>query len=102
MTDEQASLINLRIDWPNELGDAITQVRSLQSQGLDYTIIAEINASNSAFPREIYRFLRDILGATRIALAIVPDSARSVSAEQFAGFLVGVYDEWVRYDWGGS
>ncbi len=98
----------------------------LQAAGVEYNTLTTLHACNADEPREVYRFLRDECGSTFIQfipiIERVPEevqvewsswrdrplyvqegthvTARSVTAEQYGRFLVGVFEEWVRRDIG--
>ncbi len=123
-------LIGLSIDGPRHLHDAnrvdkggkptfdkvMRGLRLLQKHGVEYNILTTVNAQNGDYPVEVYKFLRDEVGTPWMQFIPVierinPDgstlvqagsavSDRSVGAEQFGKFLIGVFDEWVRNDVG--
>ena len=127
---EHNFLIGISIDGPRVLHDAyrvdkggkptfdsvMRGLRLLQKHGVDFNVLTTVNRANADFPLEIYRFLRDEVGATwmqfipvveRInsdGLTIVQEgttvSERSVQAERFGRFLIAIFDEWVRHDVG--
>jgi uncharacterized protein len=123
-------LVGLSIDGPAHLHDAyrvdkggkptfeavMRGLRLLQQHGVDYNLLVTVNRINADYPREVYRFLRDVARTDWIQLIPVvermnPDggnlrqqgdevSSRSVLPEQFGRFLIGVFDEWVHHDVG--
>ena len=127
---ENAFLIGLSIDGPRELHDAnrvdkgghgtfdkvMRGLRLLQEYGVDFNILTTVNSMNAEHPREVYRFLRDEVGTTWMQFIPIVErvnddgstlyqqgstvSERSVRAEQFGQFLIGVFDEWIRHDVG--
>ena len=89
---------------------------ALREHGVEWNALTTVNAANEAHPAEVYRFLRDEL---RLRVRPVhphrraavrgrhrPTAARSPSGRSrpqgWGGFLIGVFDEWVRRDVGGS
>ena len=140
---EHNFLVGVSIDGPRELHDAyrvnkggkgsFDQVMSglahLRAAGVDWNALTTIHSANAGRGREVYRFLRDELGARfvqfipiieRVAEAdadgTVPWTSwrdrplytqegnvvtgRSVTAEQYGRFLIDVFEEWVRRDVG--
>lgn len=123
-------LIGISIDGPPFLHDAyrvdkggaptfekvLRGLRLLQEHEVEYNILTTVNRTNADYPVEIYRFIRDELGASWIQFIPViermnPDglnliqegvqvSRRSVKPEQFGRFLIRVFDEWVSNDVG--
>jgi len=79
----------------------------LQKYGVEWNALTTIHHANADHPVEVYRFLRDDCKAKFIQLIpiverLTPQSSRvtdrSVTAEQYGNFLVGVFEEWVRHD----
>ena len=127
---ENNYLVCLSIDGPPELHDAyrvdkaggptfdnvMRGLRLLQKHGVEYNILTTVNAANGDHPLEIYRFLRDEVGASWIQFIPIIErinedgstlqqqgtlvSDRSVKPEQFGSFLISIFDEWVRHDIG--
>ncbi|MDA8251498.1 MAG: anaerobic sulfatase maturase [Rhodospirillales bacterium] len=123
-------LVGISIDGPRAIHDTyrvdksgrptfdnvIRGVRLLQRHGVDYNVLTAVNRLNADHPLEVYRFLRDEIGATWIQLIPVVErldeegralfqqgtriSDRSVRPEQFGRFLIAIFDEWVRKDVG--
>jgi uncharacterized protein len=123
-------LIGLSIDGPRELHDSnrvdkgghptfdkvMRGLRLLQKHGVEYNILTTVNAQNGDHGREVYRFLRDEVGTTWMQFIPIVErinadgstltqsgaqvSDRSVTADQFGRFLIGVFDEWIRNDVG--
>jgi uncharacterized protein len=127
---EHDFLIGLSIDGPRELHDAyrvnkngkgtfdrvMGGLRLLQKHGVDYNILTTVNRVNADYPLEVYRFLRDDVGAEWIQLIPIVErldsdglglrlegtdvSDRSVRPDQFGRFMTTIFDEWVRHDVG--
>lgn len=123
-------LIGLSVDGPQPLHDtyrvdkrgrgSFEQViqgwNILKNHQVDFNILCTVNAANGDRPLEVYRFLRDQLGAEFIQFIPIIErvnedgstliqsgnqvTERSVQPEQFGQFLMGVFDEWVRRDVG--
>ena len=127
---ENNFLIGLSLDGPRHFHDTfrvdkggaptydrvMRGLRLLQKHGVEYNILVTVNRVTGDHPKEIYRFLRDEVGATWIQFIPViervnPDgfnlvqsgdqvSHRSVQPEQFGRFLIQVFDEWIYNDVG--
>ncbi|HQY93733.1 radical SAM protein, partial [Caldilinea sp.] len=122
---EHNFLIGISIDGPAALHDVyrvdkggkptfdkvMRGVRLLQQHGVDFNVLTTVNRVNGDYPLEVYRFLRDEVGATWMQFIPVVErinadgltlyqegatvSDRSVGAEQFGRFLSAIFDEWV-------
>jgi uncharacterized protein len=119
---EHGFLVGISLDGPPEMHDAfradkrgrptaervIAGVRLLQKHGVDFNVLTTVNAANVDHPLEVYRFLRDDIGAEFIQFIPIVErideseavSERTVTPEQWGRFLVSVFDEWVRHDVG--
>ena len=127
---EHGFLVGISLDGPRELHDGyrvdkggkgthenvMRGLRLLQAHGVEYNVLTTVNRLNGDFPLEVYRFLRDEVGADwmqfipvveRLDESARPDpmngtqaSERSVRPEQFGTFLTTIFDEWVRRDVG--
>ena len=127
---EHRFLIGISIDGPGELHDVyrvdkngrptfdrvMRGLRLLQKHGVEYNILTTANRLNADHPLEVYRFLRDKVGATWMQFIPAIErlneegvslyqegttvSERSVKPEQFGNFLCAIFDEWVRNDVG--
>ncbi len=127
---EHDYLVGLSIDGPRELHDAyrvnksgrgtfdrvMKGLRLLQKHGVEFNILTTVNRVNADYPLEVYRFLRDEVGAPWIQLIPIVEridsdglglrlegndvSDRSVRPEQFGRFMTTIFDEWVRHDVG--
>ena len=123
-------LIGISIDGPRSLHDTyrvdkgggstfdrvMRGLRLLQKHGVEYNILTAVNRVNAEQPLEVYRFLRDEVGADWIQFIPVVErinsdgrtlyqegdtvSDRSVLPEQFGRFLSLIFDEWVQNDVG--
>jgi uncharacterized protein len=85
----------------------------LQRHRVELNVLAAVHAANAGRGLEVYRFLRDEVGAEVIQLIPIVEreraagshegvrvTSRSVSALQYGEFLIAVFDEWVRHDVG--
>jgi uncharacterized protein len=124
---EAGFLVGLSLDGPRELHDAyrrdksgrsifdrvVRAARLMQEHGVEFNVLATINAANAGHPLEVYRFFRDVVGARYIQLIPIVERAnetgdqertrltsRTVDPAAFGRFLVAVFDEWVRRDVG--
>ena len=123
-------LIGISIDGPRELHDiyrvdkgggptfdkVMRGIRLLQKHGVEYNILTTVNRVNGDYPLEVYRFIRDEIGADWMQFIPVVErinedgrilyqegntvSERSVQPEQVGRFLSTIYDEWVHNDVG--
>jgi serine-type anaerobic sulfatase-maturating enzyme len=118
----QKFLVGISLDGPADIHDAyrvnrggrgtyaevLRGVRLLQQHRVDYNVLTTVNAVNQDRPLDVYRHLRDEVGAQFIQFIPIvgrlPGSAkaspRSVSAMSWGRFLIAVFDEWVGNDVG--
>jgi uncharacterized protein len=127
---EHNFLIGISIDGPRELHDVyrvdkggqptfdkvMRGIRLLQKHEVEFNILTTVNRVNGDHPLEVYRFIRDEIGADWMQFIPVVErinedgrtlyqegdtvSDRSVLAEQFGRFLSTIFDEWVHHDVG--
>ena len=120
-------LIGLSLDGPREVHDAyrvdkgghptfdrvMDGVNLLKKHGVEFNILTTVHAANADHPLEVYRFLRDEVSAQFIQFVPIVErdnetgfqegtqvTERSVAARQYGGFLIAIFDEWVRRDVG--
>jgi uncharacterized protein len=120
-------LIGISLDGPRDLHDCyrvdkgskptfdrvMTGLRLLQKHGVEFNVLTTVHAANERHGREVYRFLRDEVGAQFLQFIPIVErenetgyqegssvTARSVSAEAYGQFLIDVFEEWVRRDVG--
>ncbi len=123
-------LVGLSLDGPRELHDAyrvdksghptfektVRAARLMQQHGVEYNILTTVHAANGDQPLQVYRFLRDEIGARFIQFIPVVErvnddgrtliqegkrvTERSIKPEQWGRFLVRIFDEWVGRDVG--
>ena len=123
---EHGFLVGLSLDGPRHCHDAyrrdqaggptfdrvMAAARLLRAHRVEFNILATVHAANADHPLEVYRFLRDEVGAQFLQFIPIVEAARdpsgrspvtdrSVSGSQYGRFLIGVFDEWVRRDVGG-
>jgi len=140
---EHDFLVGISIDGPREIHDTYRHTRggrgsfdqvvaglqALRAAEVDWNVLTTVHAANAERGGEVYRFLRDELGARFIQfipiIERVPDAeadgsvpwsswrdrplymqegdrvtGRSVSGEGYGRFLIDVFEEWVRRDVG--
>ena len=118
---ENNFLVGLSIDGPREMHDfyridkqgeptfdqVMRGLSFLQKHGVEWNALTTLHHANAEHPVEVYRFLRDECKAEfiqfipiveRIASDNETVSERSITAEQYGKFLVGVFEEWVKRD----
>ena len=120
-------LIGLSVDGPRHLHDpyrhdkggagtfekVMRAARLLQQYKVEFNVLCTVNAINSLYPLEVYRFFRDEMAARYLQFIPVVErendtgyqegsriTERSVRSEQWGTFLIEIFDEWVRRDVG--
>ncbi len=120
-------LVGISIDGPPGMHDAyrvdkkgrptfdrvLRGYERLQRHGVDTNILCTVNRANQDHGLEVYRYLRDDLGARFLQLIPIVErdndtgfqegdqvTNRSVEPEAWGRFLVAVFDEWVCHDVG--
>jgi uncharacterized protein len=124
---EHNFLIGVSLDGPRELHDAyrvdkggkptfervMAGIELLKKHRVEFNILACVNALTAKHPIEVYRFLRDDVGAQYLQFIPIVErepsagmqvSARvsriSVTGRRYGQFLIEIFDEWVRRDVG--
>ncbi len=117
---EHGFLVGVSLDGPAALHDiyrrdtaghptfarVIAGLAHLQHAGVEYNILSAVHAGNADRPLEVYRFLRDGLGARHLQFIPIaqvapgPAPRWALSGRQWGRFLIAVFDEWVRRDVG--
>ena len=124
---EHGFLIGLSLDGPRELHDAyrvdkrggptfdrvMAGLSLLKEYGVEFNVLTTVHAANAGHPLEVYRFLRDEVGARFIQFIPIVQrdndtgfqegervTERSVTGGQYGDFLIAIFDEWVRRDVG--
>lgn len=122
---EHGFLIGISLDGPREMHDAfrvgkggrpsfnrvMRGLRFLKKHAVELNVLATVHAANASRPIDVYRFLRDEIGAQFIQLIPIVErenesgfqegntvTTRSVRAEQWGALLIAIFDEWVRRD----
>ena len=112
---EHQCLVGLSLDGPRRFHDAFRvrgngqgtydvatgAARLLTQHRVDFNVLCTVNEVNAAHGREVYRCLRDDVGARFLQFIPVVGAARgSVAAAAFGAFLCEVFDEWRATDIG--
>lgn len=124
---ENGFLLGVSLDGPADRHDAYRRDKSggatfekvmagislLEEYWVDFNILTCIHAANAEHPLEVYRFLRDDIGAKHIQFIPVVEcdnatgyqegnrvTDRSVNGKQYGDFLITIFDEWVQRDVG--
>jgi uncharacterized protein len=113
-------LVGVSVDGPRQMHDAyrvdkggkptfdrvMHGLDALKRHGAEWNALTTVHAANQEHGREVYRFLRDDLGAQFIQLIPIVErqgdavTDRTVQPEAYGRFLVEVFDEWVGRDVG--
>ena len=115
-------LVGLSIDGPPDVHDAYRQtmggrptheqvagaVKTLHRHGLVFNTLTVVTKANVGRASDVYRYLRD-LGQTRLQfLPCVEMNATtgtphiySITAEEYGGFLIDLFDAWAADGWQG-
>jgi uncharacterized protein len=124
---ENNFLVGLSIDGPKNLHDeyrkdkngnsvldkVVNAVHLMQKFDVEFNILCTVNAKNSQYPLEVYRFFRDELQTPYIQFIPIVErenkngnqegtiiTERSVQPRQYGKFLIEIFDEWVHNDVG--
>jgi uncharacterized protein len=117
---EHHFLVGVSIDGPRDIHDAfrvdkggkptfdrvLSGLAVLKRHGVEWNALTVVNSANAERGLDVYRFLRDDLGAAFIQFIPIVEregdgvSTRTVPAEAWGRFLVDVFDEWVQRDVG--
>ncbi|HMK35746.1 MAG TPA: anaerobic sulfatase maturase [Desulfomonilaceae bacterium] len=127
---ENDFLIGISIDGPRQLHDTYRKdkkgrstfdrvmngLRLLQKYGVEYNVLVTVNRINANYPLQVYRFLRDEVGASW--MQFIPSierlidgevtpyqqgatvSDRTIESKQWGSFLIAIFDEWIGHDVG--
>ena len=120
-------LIGLSMDGPPELHDkyrvdkggapthakVLHAARLLQRHNAEFNILTTVHAGNARHPLEVYRYLRDEVGARFMQFIPIVErdnetgyqegsavTRRSVKAREYGDFLIAIFEDWVRRDIG--
>jgi uncharacterized protein len=124
---EHDFLVGISIDGPRDLHDAyrvdkggrptfdrvIRGLEVLKAHGVRWNVLTTVHRANEDHGMDVYRFLRDDLGAEFVQLIPIVErpstggiptgdqvTDRSVSPDGYGRFLTEVFEEWVRRDVG--
>lgn len=124
---ENHFLIGISLDGPRGLHDryrkdkgggdtfdrVVRGVKLLKKHRVDFNILTCVSSANVNQPLEVYRFLRDEIGARFIQFIPIVErdnetgfqqgtvlTARSITGKQYGEFLIAIFDEWLRRDVG--
>ena len=115
---EHGFLVGLSLDGPAELHDAYRVNKAgrgshaqavrgwwvLQRHGVETNILCAVHEANQARPLDVYRYLRDELGARYLQFIPIVErdaaTSRGVAPEAWGRFLTTIFDEWVARDVG--
>jgi sulfatase maturation enzyme AslB (radical SAM superfamily) len=81
----------------------VRAARVMKAHGVEFNVLAAVHPDNVDRPLDFYYFLRDEVGTRFIEFIPVVDdfdADRSLHAEEWAPFLIEIFDEWVRCDFG--
>jgi uncharacterized protein len=120
-------LVGVSLDGPEKMHDAyrvdkggnpthnkvIKGINILKEYGVDFNILCCVHKSNASHPLDVYRYLRDDIGAQYIQFIPIVErdnlngyqegyrvTRRSVGGKKYGNFLINIFDEWVRNDVG--
>ncbi len=124
---EHNFLIGVSVDGPREIHDryrvdkggnptfdrVMAGLAMLRTHGVDVNILTTVHAANAERPLDVYRFLRDEIGAQFMQFIPIVErqnetgfqegeqvTERSVTGKQYGDFLIAIFEEWVRRDVG--
>ncbi len=120
-------LVGLSLDGPRAIHDTyrvdkgeqptfdrvMAGLALLKKHRVEFNILTCVHAANAGHGLEVYRFLRDEVGARFIQFIPIVErmnengyqqgsqvTERSVSGRQYGAFLTAVFDEWLQHDVG--
>lgn len=99
-------LVGASLDGPRELSQArggsfdaaVRGIRRLEEAGAEYNLLAVVSKANVAHPAEVYTFLRDGFSTRFHQYIECTGPAMEITGEEWGGFLVGLFDEWIKAD----
>jgi uncharacterized protein len=120
-------LVGVSLDGPQALHDAhrvdkggqptfqrvMAGLALLKKHRVEFNILTTVHAANADYPLQVYRFLRDEVGAQVIQFIPIVErdnetgfqegtrvTERSVTGKQYGNWLIDMFDEWVGRDVG--
>lgn len=96
---------DVTLTWAGfEAPDTIVRAaRLMKAHGVEFNVLAAVHGDNVDHALDFYHFLRDEVGTRFIELIPVVDdiaAERTLRAEEWGAFLIEIFDEWVRCDFG--
>jgi uncharacterized protein len=111
-------LVGISVDGPPELNGmrkfhngkpahevAMRGIDLLEKHGVEFNVLVVISQANREHPREVFQFLVDndlhfsqFIPCTEPTGEARHVSPHSISAEQYADFMIGIFDAWVEND----
>ena len=99
-------LVGASLDGPRGLNAArgesfdaaVRGIRRLEAAGVDYNLLAVVSRANAAHPAEVYRFLRDSFETRFHQYIECTGPSLEITGKEWGGFLVGLFDEWIKAD----
>lgn len=99
-------LVGASLDGPRDLNRlrgesfdaAVRGIRLLEKHGVDYNLLVVVSKANVAYPGEVYRFLRDNFSTRHHQYIECTGPRDIINGEEWGGFLVGLFDEWIKSD----
>ena len=118
-------LVGISVDGPEHLHDAyrtdkgghatfedvMAGVELLKKHDVQYNVLTTVHAANGGYPLEVYRFVRDEIGAQFVQFIPIVQrdnetgyqegtkvTDRSVGGLQYGDFLIAIFNEWVQRD----
>src|SRR5690606_29196505 len=120
-------LLGISIDGPETMHDyfrvdkggsgtfarVLAGIRLAHKHKVEFNVLTTVNSANVEHGREVYRFLRDDLGAAYMQFIPIIErdndtgfqegnevTDRSITGEQYGRFLIETFNEWVTNDVG--
>lgn len=116
---QERFLVGVSIDGPPQLdvhrrnaaglpshAAAVRGWHLLQRHGVELNVLTTVHTLNVTHPLEVYRFLRDDLGASHLQFIPIVEpvpggvSERTVGSVEWGSFLCTIVDEWLAHDVG--
>jgi uncharacterized protein len=124
---ENGFLVGISVDGPEHLHDAyrndkgghatfnhvMAGVELMKTHEVEFNILTTVHSANGDFPLDVYRFVRDEIGARFVQFIPVVQldnetgfqegdrvTDRSVGGRQYGEFLKAIFNEWVHRDVG--
>lgn len=110
---EQRFLLGVSLDGPAALHDArrkdiagqgshaavLRGIDLLKAAGTEFNILTLVSQSNVHDPVGVYHYLRDEMGCNFLQfIECVEDAPYAISADEWADFMISIFDEWIKED----